>query len=46
VYSDTGQIAAALFLPYWFWAILLTGLTLWLPAWSLARALRATGRSS
>jgi hypothetical protein len=41
VYSDTGQIAAALFLPYWFWAILLTGLTLWLPAWSLARALRA-----
>jgi hypothetical protein len=35
-----------LFLPYWFWAILLTGLTLWLPAWSLARALRATGRSS
>jgi hypothetical protein len=46
VHSDTGQIAAALFLPYWFWAILLTGLTLWLPAWSLARALRATGRSS
>ena len=46
VYSDTGQIAAALFLPYWFWAILLTGLTLGLPAWSLARALRATGRSS
>jgi type IV secretory pathway TrbD component len=46
VYSDTGQIAAALFLPYWFWAILLTGLTLWLPAWSLARALRGTGRSS
>jgi type IV secretory pathway TrbD component len=46
VYSDTGQIASALFLPYWFWAILLTGLTLWLPAWSLARALRATGRSS
>ncbi len=46
VYSDTGQIAAALFLPYWFWAILLTGLTLWLPAWSLARALRAAGRSS
>jgi hypothetical protein len=46
VYSDTGQIAAALFLPYWFWAILLTGLTLWLPAWSPARALRATGRSS
>jgi hypothetical protein len=46
VYSDTGQIAAALFLPYWFWAILLTGLALWLPAWSLARALRATGRSS
>ena len=44
VYSDTGQIAAALFLPYWFWAILLTGLTLGLPAWSLARALRATGR--
>ena len=41
---DTGQIAAALFLPYWFWAILLTSLTLWLPAWSLARALRATGR--
>jgi hypothetical protein len=39
VYSDTGQIAAALFLPYWFWAILLTGLTLWLPMWSLARAL-------
>jgi len=46
VYSDTGQIAAALFLPYWFWAVLLTGLTLWLPAWSLARALRAAGRSS
>ena len=44
MYSDTGQIAAALFLPYWFWAILLTGLTLWLPAWSLARALRAAGR--
>jgi len=44
VYSDTGQIAAALFLPYWFWAVLLTSLTLWLPAWSLARALRATGR--
>jgi small subunit ribosomal protein S3 len=46
VYSDTGQIAAALFLPYWFWAIVLTGLTLWLPAWSLTRALRATGSSS
>jgi len=46
VYSDTGQIAAALFLPYWFWAFLLTGLTLGLPAWSLARALRLTGRSS
>jgi len=44
LYSDTGQIAAALFLPYWFWAILLTSLTLWLPAWSLARALRAAGR--
>jgi hypothetical protein len=44
VYSDTGQIAAALFLPYSFWAILLTSLTLWLTAWSLARALRATGR--
>ncbi len=43
VYSDTGQIAAALLLPYWFWAIVLTGLTLWLPAWSLARALRAAG---
>lgn len=42
VYSDTGQIAAALFLPYWFWAILLTGLTLLLPAWSLARALRGS----
>jgi hypothetical protein len=27
------------------WAILLTGLTLWLPAWSLSRALRATGRA-
>ena len=39
IYSDTGQIAAALFLPYWFWAILLTGLTLWLPTWSLAHAL-------
>ena len=39
VYSDTGQIAAALFLPYWFWAVLLTGLTLWLPVWSLARAM-------
>lgn len=39
IYSDTGQIAAALFLPYWFWAILLTGFTLWLPVWSLARAL-------
>jgi hypothetical protein len=45
VYSDTGQIAAALFLPYWFWAILLTSLTLWLPTWSLARALRSTVRS-
>ncbi len=40
VYSDTGQIAAALFLPYWFWATVLTALTLWLPAWSLGRTLR------
>jgi hypothetical protein len=45
VYSDTGQIARALFLPYWFWAILLTGFTLWLPAWSLAHALRMAGTS-
>jgi hypothetical protein len=40
LHSDTGQIAAALLLPYWFWAILLTGLTLWLPLWSLGRVLR------
>ena len=45
VYSDTGQIAAALFLPYWFWAVVLTALTLWLPAWSLARILRIAGTS-
>jgi hypothetical protein len=45
VYSDTGQIAAALFLPYWFWAILLTSLTLLLPIWSLARALRGGARA-
>ncbi len=44
VYSDTGQIAAALVLPYWFWAILLTALTLWLPYWSLGRALRGGSR--
>ena len=40
VYSDTGQIARALFLPHWFWALALTGLTLWLPTVSLRRALR------
>lgn len=40
-YSDTGQMAAVLLLPYWFWATLLTGLTLGLPAWSLRRALSA-----
>jgi hypothetical protein len=45
IYSDTGQIAAALFLPYWFWATLLTGLTLWLPVWSLARALPRSASS-
>ncbi len=44
VYTDTGQIAAALFLPYWFWATVLTALTLWLPAWSLGRTLRLAGR--
>ena len=46
VYSDTGQIAQALFLPYWFWAVVLAGLTLWLPAWGLARALRVARASS
>ena len=40
VYSDTGQIAAALLLPYWFWATVLTILTLWLPMWSLERIMR------
>lgn len=39
VYSDTGQIAEALLLPYWFWALLLTMVTLWLPLWSLRRVL-------
>ena len=43
-FHEMGHGLCALFLPYWFWAILLTGLTLWPPAWSLAKALRATGR--
>lgn len=38
--SDTGKMAEALLLPYWFWALLLTGLTLLLPFLSLRRALR------
>jgi hypothetical protein len=38
--SDTGKMAEALLLPYWFWALLLTGLTLLLPFFSLKRALR------
>ena len=46
VYSDAGQIVSALYLPHFAWAILLAGLTLWLPVWSLALALRATDRSS
>ena len=33
-------MAEALLLPYWFWAVVLTGIALWLPAWSLARVLR------
>jgi len=45
VYSDTGQMAEALLLPYWFWGVVLTGIALWLPAWSLARVLRV-GRIS
>lgn len=45
LYSDTGQIAAALFFPYWFWAILLTGITLLLPVWSTAYALKGSSTS-
>jgi len=44
VYSDTGQIAAALFLPYWVWAFALTVVTLWLVAASLRRVVRGVGR--
>ncbi len=40
LYSDTGQIARILLLPYWFWAFLLAFLTLLLPFLSLRRALR------
>jgi hypothetical protein len=44
VYSDTGQIAAALFLAYWTWAFALTVVTLWLVAASLRRVVRGVGR--
>ncbi len=40
LYSDTGQMAEALFLPFWFWALLLAFLTLLLPYLSLRRALK------
>lgn len=40
LYSDTGQIANVLLLPFWFWAIILAGLTLLLPFLSLRRVLR------
>lgn len=39
-YSDTGQMANALFLPYWFWAILILFLAVLLPFLSLRRAVR------
>lgn len=38
--SDTGQIAQQLGLPHWFWAALLTALTIALPVWSLRVAWR------
>ncbi|HNX97611.1 MAG TPA: M50 family metallopeptidase [Candidatus Aminicenantes bacterium] len=37
--SDTGLMESALLLPYWFWAVLLTGLSLMLPCWSLRSVL-------
>ena len=40
LYSDTGQMAEILLLPHWFWALLLSFLTLLLPFLSLRRALR------
>ena len=45
-FHEMGHGVCVEFLPYWFWAILLTGVTLWIPVWSFARSLRAAGRSS
>jgi hypothetical protein len=42
--SDTGQMAAALFPPHWFWGALLTALTILLPFLSLRRVLARSDR--
>lgn len=38
--SDTGQIARALFLPYWFWGMVISAIIVALVLWALRRAHR------